>query len=144
MYKFLKKLKQAMPLGGFWISVFVFSAITGFIYMQNNDKEDLWWAWHRYDEELVLRQEVGEDVFAICNDGTVFYDYKSHNADHGCMSSKHGGSYYDRDWSDQELARNPDQRVRLKNIILLLFYCIGILTLVGVAPNLHNFLFFRK
>ena len=77
MYKFLEKIKQAMPLGGFWISVLIFSAITSFIYIQENDKDDLWFAWYHYDEELVLRKEVGEDIFAICKDGTFFYDYKS-------------------------------------------------------------------
>tara|TARA_R100000935_G_scaffold42512_1_gene64451 strand:- start:8296 stop:8727 length:432 start_codon:yes stop_codon:yes gene_type:complete len=143
MYKFLEKIKQAMPLGGFWISVLIFSAITSFIYIQENDKDDLWFAWYHYDEELVLRKEVGEDIFAICKDGTFFYDYKSY-ADEGCASSKHGGVYYYKDISDEELSRTPDQRLHLNNIILLIFYFIGILVLIGLAPNLHNLFFLRN
>lgn len=133
-----------MPLGGFWISVLIFSAITSFIYIQENDKEDLYWAWERYYEELELREEVGDDVYSICKDGTVFEDYKADQVGGGCWNSKHGGSYYDQYFSDKELARTPDQRLHLNNIILLIFYFIGILVLIGLAPNLHNLFFLRN
>ena len=144
MYKLLEKIKQAMPLGGFWISVLILSAITSFIYVQKNDKDDLSWAWQLYHEELELREEVEDDVYSICKDGTVFEDYKADQLGGGCWNSKHGGSYYDQYFSDKELSRTPDQRLHSNNIILAILYFIGTLILIELAPNIHRFLFLRN
>ncbi|WP_201527605.1 hypothetical protein [Psychrobacter frigidicola] len=140
---YLSKLAQAMPLGGFWISALIFSALTSFILIQINNKEDLYWAWENYYEELDLRRKVGNDVYAVCKDGTVFEDYKANEIGGGCWKGKHGGPYYDQYFSDKELERTPDQRVFLEKIKLLIFYIIGLLVLVEKSRDLHDFFFNR-